>query len=424
MRILIVGGGGREHALAYWLQSSQEKVELFVAPGNAGTGDLGVNVSIPAGDIDGLTNFAKTNRINLTIVGPELPLVRGIVDAFDEARMPVVGPTRDAALVEGSKAFARAFMNRHGIPGADFAVFDAFKPAADYVRKAGAPLVVKASGLAAGKGAHVCATEEEALESLKSMLVGRLFGDAGAKVVIEEFMDGEEASIFVLTDGDDYMVLAPAQDHKRVGEADTGPNTGGMGAYAPAPVLDSSLLEKVISTIVEPTLLGLAQEGRRYKGCLYVGLMITAQGPKVVEYNCRFGDPEAQVVLPLVGESLLEVFVRLTEGRLGSYNVEVPAMSAACVVMASGGYPSSYRKGIPVQGLASVASIPGVTVYHAGTAADKAGRVVTSGGRVLGVTGIAPGLAGALERAYEGVRCISFEDSFFRSDIGYRGIRR
>ena len=424
MRVLVVGGGGREHALAKGLTSCSEKVELFIAPGNAGTRELGVNVPIRAEDVEALATFAQTNRINLTVVGPELPLVRGIVDAFYECRMPIVGPTRGAARIEGSKAFARAFMDRHNIPGANYAVFDAYEPAAEYVREVGAPIVIKASGLAAGKGAHVCATLEDALASLRSMLVDRALGDAGAEVLIEECMSGEEVSVFALTDGEGYVILAPAQDHKRVGEGDTGPNTGGMGAYAPAPVLDSASLEVVIHRIIEPTLAGLAAEGQPYRGCLYVGLMLTPSGPKVVEYNCRFGDPEAQVVLPLLGESTLEILVKMAEGKLGSYRMDPPSMAAACVVMASGGYPGSYKKGLPINGLSTAESIPRVTVYHAGTAVDRGGEAVSSGGRVLGVTGVGNDLADALDRAYSGVRSIEFEDSFYRSDIGRRGLQR
>ncbi len=424
MRILIIGGGGREHALARCLSRGGGSAELFIAPGNAGTLQEGKNVPIGAADTGGLLEFARQEAVDLTVVGPEVPLVAGLADAFLACRLPVVGPSAAAAAIEGSKAFAKDFMARRSIPTSAYRTFTDYGAAVDHVRHADAPLVVKASGLAAGKGALICATEQEALQALERVMAAREFGDAGQEVVIEAFMEGEEASILVLTDGDDYHVLPPAQDHKRLGDGDTGPNTGGMGAYAPARIVDEGLMDVVCRVIVEPTLEGLAAEGRLYRGCLYVGIMVTPEGPRVVEFNCRFGDPEAQVVLPLVDADLLETFVLLTEGRLGTVRMEALRRAAACVVMASGGYPGAYRKGLPIAGLKKAAAMPGVDVFHAGTRTHDEGQIVTSGGRVLAVTGTAADLPGALERAYGAVGHLGFAGAHYRTDIGTKGLAR
>ncbi len=426
MRILIIGGGGREHALAWALARSPQQPELFIAPGNAGTAALGRNVALQPTDLDALLGFARAENIALTVVGPEQPLVDGLADRFETAGLRVVGPTAAAARLEGSKAFAKAFMQRHGIPTAAHRTFAGAQhaEALAFVEETGAPVVVKASGLAAGKGALVCLTLDEARTALDRLMRQRAFGAAGDEVVVEAFMEGEEASVFALTDGRDYRLLATAQDHKRIGEGDTGPNTGGMGAYAPAPVAGPTLLARVRREIIEPTLAGMAAEDCPYRGVLYAGLMITPEGPKVVEFNCRLGDPEAQVVLPLLETDLVEVFEKMADRRLGEVTLTQQAGAAACVVMASGGYPGAYEKGFPMDGLDRAGAMDGVVVFHAGTRRDDAGRVVTAGGRVLGVTATGTGLAEALRRAYRAVAAIGFEGAQYRRDIGQKGLAR
>ena len=424
MRILIVGGGGREHAIAWSLGASKRVEKILVAPGNAGMQGLATLVPVAATDIEALLGVARAERIDLTIVGPEQPLVLGLVDRFEAEGLPIVGPTAAAARLEGSKAFAKAFMERHGIPTARHRSFRAgrYEEAAAYVREQGAPIVVKASGLAAGKGAIVCATEEEALAAVASMLRDRAFGASGDEVVIEECMTGEEASVFALADGHDYLFLAPAQDHKRVGEGDTGPNTGGMGAYAPAPVVTDEVLQAVRSRIVEPTLQGMRQEGHPYRGVLYCGLMIGSEGPRVVEYNCRLGDPETQVVLPLLAEDAVDVFEAMARGRVGSLGAAMRPGSAVCVVLASGGYPGHYETGFPITGLDEAAACGPVMVFHAGTKLGQDGGIVTSGGRVLGVTALGENLRSALECTYEAVGCVTFSHVQYRRDIGRKGL--
>ncbi len=424
MRILIIGSGGREHALAWALARSPQQPELLIAPGNPGTAALGTNLSVAAGDLDGLVGAAREHAVDLTVVGPEKPLVAGLADRFEEAGLAIVGPSAAAARLEGSKAFAKAFMQRHGIPTARHRTFEAdeYEEARAYLDAQPLPVVVKASGLAGGKGALVCATPEEAREALRRVAEERDFGKAGDEVVIEAFMEGEEASVFALTDGEHYVLLAPAQDHKPVGEGDTGPNTGGMGAYAPAPVVTGERLTRICRTVIEPTLRGMAEEGHPYRGVLYCGLMMTDEGPKVVEYNCRLGDPEAQVVLPLLVTDLVEVFQRLTEGALHKVAMHTNGGAAACVVLASQGYPISYETGLPIEGIDDAEALGGVTVFHAGTRRES-GRLVTSGGRVLGVTAIGEALKGALRTAYRGVEAIAFDGKLYRRDIGQKGLR-
>ena len=422
MRILVVGSGGREHALGWAF--THGRATLFFAPGNAGTAGIGSNVPIDASNVSALVAFAYGEAIDLTVVGPEVPLVGGIVDAFAAARLRVVGPSAAAAQIEGSKAFAKGFMARRGIPTAEYRVFssDAYEAAQRYVLKQGAPIVIKASGLAAGKGAVVCSTDNEARAALDQMMKEQVLGEAAAEVVIEDCMVGEEASVFALTDGNDYVCLPAAQDHKRIGEGDTGPNTGGMGAYAPAPLVDDVLLARVCAEIIEPTLEGMASEGREYKGCLYAGLMITESGPKVVEFNCRLGDPEAQVVLPLLDVDASELMLAIAERRLGNLRMALSTESAACVVLASRGYPGNYQKGFPVSGLNAAGEH--ALVFHAGTALDDKGHVITAGGRVLGVTGLSGSLQGALDQAYGAADCIHFQGVTMRRDIGQKGVAR
>lgn len=423
MNILIVGSGGREHALAWKLAQSPSKPTLFCAPGNAGTASLGTNVAIGVTDIDALLAFVEENSIDLTVVGPEAPLVAGIVDRFEAARHPIMGPSAAAAQLEGSKAFAKAFMARHSIPTAAYRRFTRadYADALAFIEEEGAPIVVKASGLAAGKGAVVCMTLDEARDAVADMLRDGQFGEASEEIVIESFMEGEEASVFALCDGEHYIVLATAQDHKRVGESDTGPNTGGMGAYAPAPIMTDELLQTVRETVIEPTLTGMKAEGHPYKGVLYCGLMMTAEGPKVVEFNCRFGDPETQVILPLLDGDLVEIFQKLTEGKLDTIQAKTHTGASACIVLASQGYPGSYTKGISITGLADATS---ATVFQAGTKTDVDGTVVTAGGRVLGVSARGEDLQTALDKAYQAVDVVNFEGKQYRRDIGQKGLRR
>jgi phosphoribosylamine--glycine ligase len=425
MRILVVGSGGREHALTRALASSSRTDALYAAPGNPGTAQHASNVGIASDDIDGLVEFAREDDIDLTIVGPEQPLVDGIVDAFQEAGLSIVGPTADAAQLEGSKAFADQFMARHDIPTAEFEVFEAdeYEAASDYLDQVGAPIVVKADGLAAGKGAYVCSTLDEAHDALDEIVQDRAFGDAGDQVVIEEKMDGEEVSIFALTDGTHYVLLSPSQDHKPIGEGGTGPNTGGMGAFSPAPIVDGTLLNRVCREIIEPTLQGMQEEGTPYQGVLYCGLMITDEGPKVVEYNCRLGDPEAQVVLPLVESDLVDVFESMAEGTLETGSLRASSRAAACVVLASNGYPIEYETGFEITGIDEAETVPEVSVLHAGTRLREDGVLVTDGGRVLGVTALGDDLPEALERAYDGVDAVHFDGKTFRTDIGEKGLQ-
>ncbi|MEP0547883.1 MAG: phosphoribosylamine--glycine ligase [Rhodothermales bacterium] len=423
MHVLIIGGGGREHALCYALARSPRRPTLTCAPGNAGTAALATNVALDASDVDGLLAFAQEHAVDLTIVGPEAPLVAGLVDRFEAAGLAVVGPTAAAAQLEGSKQFAKAFMERHGIPTAASRSFTAndYDAAVAYVEAGSFPVVLKADGLAAGKGVHICESADAARASLREMLLDEAYGEAGATVVVEEFMRGEEASVFVLTDGADYVLLPPAQDHKRIGEGDTGPNTGGMGAYAPAPVVTPSVLRAVEKQVVRPVLEGMAEEGTPYRGVLYVGLMMTDEGPKVVEFNCRFGDPEAQVILPLVASDVVDLFEALGAHRLGEVDVTVAEETAACVVLASAGYPGAYPKGHAISGFDAVPK--DTVVFHAGTA-ERDGEIVTAGGRVLGVTGFGPDLQHALDAAYAGVDALHFEGVQFRRDIGQKGLGR
>ncbi|WP_263835392.1 phosphoribosylamine--glycine ligase [Salinibacter sp.] len=424
MRILVVGSGGREHALVKALAQSGQVSALFAAPGNPGTAQKATNVGLEATDLDGLVDFAETEAIDLTLVGPERPLVTGIVDRFEAAGLPIVGPTKTAAQLEGSKAFADQFMARHDVPTASFRVFDAEEAddAAAHLDAVGAPVVVKADGLAGGKGAFVCSTLDEAHDALGQIANQRAFGAAGDQVVIEEKMDGEEVSVLALTDGAHYVLLPPSQDHKPIGEGGTGPNTGGMGAFAPAPIVDGALLSRICREIIEPTLQGMQEEGTPYRGVLYCGLMITEEGPKVVEYNCRLGDPEAQVVLPLVESDLAALFRNLAEGDLQGGNLRTTPGAAACVVLASDGYPTDYETGFEIAGVGDAEALEDVSVIHAGTRLTPEGTLVTGGGRVLGVTATGRDLPAALDRAYDGVDRVEFAGKTYRRDIGEKGL--
>lgn len=425
MNILVIGSGAREHAIVWKLRQSRSLQALYCAPGNAGVGAMSQLVPLKPGDIAGLLRFARENKIDLTVVGPEQPLVEGIVDQFEAAGLRIFGPSKAAAMLEGSKAFAKDFMAKQGIPTARYRSFsaDQMKEAEQYVYHLPPPMVVKADGLAAGKGVIICESQDAAVLALRGMLLEKSFGAAGEKIVVEEYLVGEEASVFALTDGDRYAILASAQDHKRILDGDRGKNTGGMGAYAPAPIVTEEVLRSVEERIVIPTLRGMRDRGMPYRGCLYCGLMITAEGPKVVEFNCRLGDPETQVVLPLVDGDLAEILMAVAERRLDPATVKRHRASAVCVVMASRGYPDDYETGKVIQGLEKVKQQDGLIVFHAGTRSDG-DRVLTSGGRVLGVTavGYERDLRGTIEAAYRCVGTIAFDGAYYRSDIGMKAL--
>ncbi len=425
MKVLVIGSGGREHALAWQAARSADVERVFVAPGNAGTaGEPGVeNVPIAANDFDGLLGFAREHGVDLTIVGPEDPLVGGIVDRFSEAGLACFGPTAAAAQLEGSKSFAKEFMARHGIPTAAWGKFTEVGPAVEFIRKQGAPIVVKADGLAAGKGVIVASTTTQAEAAVLDMLAGNAFGEAGHRVVIEEFLAGEEASFIVMADGKNILELATSQDHKARDDGDTGPNTGGMGAYSPAPVVDDAMHRRVMDEVIRPTIEGMAADGAPFTGFLYAGLMISPQGdPKVLEYNVRFGDPETQPILMRLKSSLPALCLAAVRGQLDRQQATWDPRACLGVVMAAGGYPGAYQKGHLITGLDS-AFPPHVKVFHAGTALSERG-VVTSGGRVLCVCALGHNVTAAQSEAYRACRNIHWEGAFTRNDIGYRAIAR
>ncbi len=426
IKILIVGSGGREHALAWRLAASPLVDEVIVAPGNAGTATESRvrNVAVTATDMDALIALALREAVDLTVVGPEQPLVAGIVDRFQAHGLACFGPVAAAARLEGSKAFAKEFLTRHGIPTAAYARFDSLQPALDYVRANGTPIVIKADGLAAGKGVTVAATAAEAERALRDILEAGTFGDAGAEVVIEAFLDGEEASFIALVDGTDILPLASSQDHKARDEGDRGPNTGGMGAYSPAPVVTDAVHRRVMDDIMIPTVRGLASDGIPYRGFLYAGLMIDAQGnPSVVEFNCRLGDPETQPILCRLKSDLALLLLAGTKGKLRSVTVEWDTRAAIGVVLASGGYPGVCRRGDEIRGLTAI-SDPSVKVFHAGTRQDGQGRVVTDGGRVLCAVGLGDTVGDARSRVYRSITGISWDGMFYRRDIGHRALAR
>lgn len=425
MKVLIVGGGGREHALAWKAAQSDRVDQVFVAPGNPGTSseDKVSNVDIGAEDISALKTFAEKEEIDLTIVGPENPLVDGIVDEFQQAGLPCFGPSKDAAILEGSKSFSKDFLQRHNIPTAEYQVFTEVDAAKEYVKAKGAPIVVKADGLAAGKGVIIAKTENEAIVAIEDMLAGNKFGEAGHRVVIEEFMQGEEASFIVISDGENILPLASSQDHKARDEGDTGPNTGGMGAYSPAPVVTDEMHDRIMQEVIEPTIRGMAEEGREYVGFLYAGIMITAEGtPKVLEFNCRFGDPETQPILMRLESDLVELCQAALAGKLNEVTADWDDRAALGVVLASAGYPASASKGDQISGLDN--DFPaGTKVFHAGTARQD-NDVVTAGGRVLCVTALGETVLQAQESAYQAVAKINWNGMFYRKDIGHRAIKR
>ncbi|AGA89062.1 phosphoribosylamine--glycine ligase [Thioflavicoccus mobilis 8321] len=425
MKILIIGGGGREHALAWKAVQSPLAERVYVAPGNGGTaGEPHVeNVPIGAEEIDRLVDFAAETGIDLTIVGPEAPLVTGVVDAFSAAGLHCFGPTREAARLEGSKAFTKAFLARHRIPTGAYGAFDAVAPALDYLRQVGAPIVVKADGLAAGKGVILADDLETAEQAVRDILEGERFGIAGARVVIEEHLVGEEASFIAMVDGRHCLAMATSQDHKARDDGDRGPNTGGMGAYSPAPVVTPELHARILREVIEPTVAGLAAEGTPYVGFLYAGLMIAPDGtPNVLEYNCRFGDPETQPILLRLRSDLVELCLAALDGQLDRATADWDPRPALGVVMAAGGYPDTYERGCPIAGLEAIAD-PDCKVFHAGTKL-AGGQLVTNGGRVLCVTALGETVAAAQARAYDAVARIHWKDAYYRRDIGHRAVAR
>ncbi|MBT3091574.1 MAG: phosphoribosylamine--glycine ligase [Candidatus Thiodiazotropha endolucinida] len=425
MNILVIGSGGREHALAWKAAQSDLADKVFVAPGNAGTAleKKLENVEIDADSIDELIEFAKANQIGLTIVGPEAPLVNGIVNAFETAGLRCFGPSKDAAQLEGSKSFTKDFLARHGIPSGSYRTFTEIDAALAYLNQVGAPIVIKADGLAAGKGVIVAMDISTAESAVRDMLAGNAFGEAGHRVVIEEYLEGEEASFIVMADGSHILPMATSQDHKRVGDGDTGLNTGGMGAYSPAPVVDDTIYERIMQQVIRPTVKGMAEEGMPYTGFLYAGLMITADGtPKVIEYNCRFGDPETQPIMLRMRSDLVAHCLAALDGRLDRERTEWDSRASVGIVLAAGGYPGPYEKGKVISGLPESGD-PSCKVFHAGTGLDD-DRVVTTGGRVLCATALGESVTSAQQSAYALTRSIHWDDVYYRTDIAYRAIAR
>lgn len=426
MKVLIIGNGGREHALAWKAAQSSLVEQVFVAPGNPGTADEPniENVDIGVTDLAALADFAEQNDIGLTIVGPEAPLVIGVVDLFESRGLKILGPTQSAAQLEGSKAFTKDFLARHNIPTAFYGVFTDADKAKAYVQEKGAPIVVKADGLAAGKGVIVAQSEAEACAAIDDMLAGNKFGEAGSRVVVEEFLVGEEASFIVLVDGEEVVPFASSQDHKARDNGDTGPNTGGMGAYSPAPVVTEAMHQRILDEVIYPTVRGMKAEGNRYRGFLYAGIMVAPDGtPKVLEYNCRFGDPETQPIMMRLQSDLVELCLAAVNGDLASHQTDWDPRPALGVVLAAGGYPNDYRKGDVISGL-NADFAADTKVFQAGTGRNEAGEIVTAGGRVLCVTALGDSVADAQQAAYAGAQLIDWADCFYRTDIGHRAINR
>ncbi len=414
MKVLVVGSGGREHAICWKLKQSPKVTELYCAPGNGGIAQVAQCVDIKATDVDAMVKWAKDNAMDLVVVAPDDPLALGMVDALEAAGIPAFGPRQNAAIIEASKAFSKELMKKYGVPTAKYETFTDLAAAQDYIRAQGAPIVVKADGLALGKGVVVAQTVEEALESVQAMMVDKKFGASGAKVVIEECMTGPEVTVLAFCDGATVVPMTSSQDHKRAYDGNRGPNTGGMGAISPSPYYTPQLAQQCMEEIFLPTVRAMAAEGRPFQGVLYFGLMLTPDGPRVVEYNARFGDPECQAVLSLLDSDLLDILLACREGRLDKADIRWRAEAACCLVLASGGYPGSYGKGYPIEGLDRVEN---AVVFHAGTA-QKDGQIVTNGGRVLGVTAVAPTLEAAIDAAYAAATPIHFQDMTFRHDIG------
>lgn len=421
MKVLVIGSGGREHALVWKIRQSPRVSKVFCAPGNAGIAGQAECIDISVDNIPRLLDFARREKIEMTLVGPEAPLTNGIVDSFKDAGLKIFGPTARAAAIEGSKVWSKTIMDKYNIPTASFAIFSDPGSAGDYIKKNGAPCVVKADGLAAGKGVIVCATVEQALSAVDDIMIKSVFGSAGERVVIEECLEGEEVSVMAFTDGETVIPMVSSQDHKQVFDADRGPNTGGMGAYAPAPVCTPEILQSALEDVLKPMVNALAQEGCPYQGVLYAGLMITSKGPKTLEFNVRFGDPEAQPLLMLLETDLIDICESVVTGKLALQKVNWKNGSSICVVLASGGYPGNYSTGYAIEGLDGLPD--DLQVFHAGTKI-KDGRIVTSGGRVLGVTTFASDIQEAIAKAYDGVNRIKFKDMHYRNDIGHKALNR
>ncbi len=419
MKILVIGSGGREHTLVWKLKQSKKVTQIFVASGNAGTAEIATNVEINSEDIKSLINFAKEEEVDLTVVGPEAPLVAGIVDSFEREGLRIFGPRQAGAELEGSKVFSKNLMRKYNIPTAEYKSFNQAKDAIAYIKENGAPIVVKAEGLAAGKGVVIADSIEEAIAAVEEMMLDEKFGSAGQRIVIEEFLTGEECTILAFTDGHTIMQMLPSQDYKSAYDEDRGPNTGGMGAYAPAPIATEELMDQIYDQVLVPTIEGLKEEGIRFKGILYSGLMINDGEIKVLEYNVRFGDPEAQVILPLLETDLVDIMEAIIDERLDEVEVEWSDKTSVCVIMASGGYPVEYEKGQEIRGIDNVGT--DLLVFQAGTAI-KDSKLVTNGGRVLGVTALGNGYQETIDEAYNGVEKIDFDDAHYRKDIGYRAL--
>lgn len=421
VRVLVIGSGGREHALVWKIAQSKAVGDIFAAPGNAGIREIAQCIEIGSDDIKGLVNFAKDKKIDLTVVGPEAPLVAGIVDEFQKQNLTIFGPTALASRLEASKVFAKQIMIKSGVPTAHCEIFDDPQQAKDYIKTKNAPMVVKADGLAQGKGVIVAKTQKEALDAVTSIMEEKIFGEAGNKVIVEECLLGEEASILVFCDGNNFVPLASSQDHKRIFDNDQGPNTGGMGAYSPAPVVSKKLMKEILNKIIKPVVLEMSKIGCPYKGVLYAGIMITSEGPKVLEFNVRFGDPETQAILPRLKTDLVKVMQLVIDEKLNSARLSWRKESCVCIVLSSGGYPGEYQKGKEIFGLGELKNKNGVVVFHAGTKLDKA-KVLTSGGRVLGVTALGKTIQDAIKNAYQVAEKIKFEGMHFRKDVGRRAI--
>jgi len=428
MKVLVIGSGGREHAICWKLQESPRLDQLYVAPGNAGMEVGSKSADIAADDVKGLLDFAKSNTIDLTVVGPEAPLVAGIVDEFQNEGLKVFGPSKAAAQLEGSKVFAKEAMKRFGVPTADFKVFDNAQEAKDYASNIQYPAVMKADGLAAGKGVIIAKTKEEAVDSIKLIMEDKKFGAAGDRIIIEDCLEGEEASIIAVSDGENVIPMASSQDHKAIYDGDSGPNTGGMGAYSPAPVVTDAIQKECMEKVIHPMIKGMAAEGNKFVGVLYAGIMVTKDGPKVLEFNVRFGDPETQAILPRLQGDLIDIIEAAIEGKLNEVSVEWNPKPCVCVVLASGGYPGKYEKGKDIQGLAKAEMMYEVLVFHAGTKRYRVGdqrlSVVTSGGRVLGVSALGADIKSAIDKAYQAAGRVSFNNAYYRKDIGAKALNR
>lgn len=428
MKVLVVGSGGREHALCWKISKSPKCEKLYCAPGNGGIARIAEAVDIKPDDIEGLLDFARKNGIGLTVVGPEGPLVAGIVDRFESEGLRIFGPKKQCSILEGSKVFAKELMKKLSVPTADFKVFEKPDEALNYLDTKKPPIVVKADGLCAGKGVVVCKTMSEAKDAVKDMMVKKVFGAAAKKVIIEDCLIGEEASIIVISDGKNAVPLASSQDHKRVFDGDKGPNTGGMGAYSPAPVVTNTLFKEIMDKVIQPIIKGLAQEGRPYKGALYAGIMVTKDGPKVLEFNTRFGDPETQAIIPRLKSDLVEAMERAIDAKLEGYRLEWDERPCVSVVVASGGYPGDYEKGVEISGVDLAAAEKNVIVFHAGTkagkrATDGSSTFITTGGRVLNVTALGSDIKSAIDNCYKAIDKIRFDGMHYRRDIGFRAVK-